>query len=526
MPIKSSHEFCGILRIFNRRFYKNKFNSSNRFYVVLSAKLSSSKYHYFLIIAILIISAFTHLWNASGFPDIFFDEGAYMDRAMHVLNGLGPEEGAFYDHPFFGQIFLAGVFTIIGYPHSLNSSGDVASISMLYLIPRILMGILAVVDTFLIYKIADKRYGKKIALVSAALFAVMPISWIFRRILLDSILLPFLLLSILAALYSKDSKYKTPLVLLSGVFLGLAIFTKIPAFTIMPLVGSLVFFYNHKRLKMLGLWLVPAIMIPLAWPFQSVESGHLTNWIHDVFYYQTHRVGGSDLYAISKTFAQMDPVLFFLAVGGLIFVAIRKDYFIIGWFAPFVIFLYLIGYNQYFYWMQVIPVMCITVGVLIVKLAEKIPRKQIAKICMVVAILGIGLFGMLNLVQIITTDMTSAQYSAASFVINDTKNRYDASILSGPIYSWMFSNVFHKNNVLIYYYVLSWPIYTKEAVLVAEPHLFLDFNLGKPLVDLYNSTHTISTFEGSISKYNTMHYPYQNLYATNEGSHIEIRIKN
>ena len=144
----------------------------------------------------------------------------------------------------------------------MNSSGDVASISMLYLIPRILMGILAVVDTFLIYKIADKRYGKKIALVSAALFAVMPISWIFRRILLDSILLPFLLLSILAALYSKDSKYKIPLVLLSGVFLGLAIFTKIPAFTIMPLVGSLVFFYNHKRLKMLGLWLIPAIMIP------------------------------------------------------------------------------------------------------------------------------------------------------------------------------------------------------------------------------------------------------------------------
>lgn len=192
--------------------------------------------------SILVISAFTHLWNAAGFPDIFFDEAAYMHRTMHVLKGLGPEEGAFYDHPFFGQIFLAGVLGAVGYPQSLHTSSDPSSISLLYLVPRLVMGMLAILDTFLIYKIAGKRYGKNAALISAALFSVMPITWIFRRILLDSILLPFLLLSILAALYSRDSKHSTLLVLLSGACLGLAIFIKIPAFTIIPLVGSLVFF--------------------------------------------------------------------------------------------------------------------------------------------------------------------------------------------------------------------------------------------------------------------------------------------
>src|SRR5690348_12634130 len=269
-------------------------NKGNQFqYESLSLRLGSNNYHRVLIISILAISAFTHLWNAAGFPDIFFDEGVYMHRTMHVLKGLGPEEGAYYDHPFFGQIFLAGVLGSIGYPHSLNPSDGISSVSTIYLIPRILMGLLAVADTFLVYKIADKRYGKSVALVSAALFSVMPITWIFRRILLDSILLPFLLLSILTALHSKDSKRGTWLVLLSGVCMGLAIFTKVPAFTMMPLVGSMVFFYNHKRLKMLGLWLIPVIIIPLAWPAQSVESGHLSNWIHDVFYYQTHRTGGS-----------------------------------------------------------------------------------------------------------------------------------------------------------------------------------------------------------------------------------------
>ena len=488
----------------------------------MSVKLSN--YHYLLIITILTISAFTHLWNVAGFPDIFFDEGAYMHRAMHVLKGLGPEEGALYDHPFFGQIFLAGVLGAVGYPQSLHISADPSSISLLYLVPRLVMGILAVADTFLIYKIADKRYGKNAALISAALFSVMPISWIFRRILLDSILLPFLLLSILAALYSKESKYSTLLVLLSGACLGLAIFTKIPAFTIMPLVGSLVFFYNRKRFKVLGLWLIPVIMIPLAWPAQSIESGHLSNWIHDVFFYQTHRVGGADLYTISKTFVQMDPVLFWLAASALVFAAIRKDHFILAWFAPFVIFLYLIGYNQYFYWIPVIPVMCIAAGVLIVKLSENIPKKQIAKMCMIIAILGISIFGMTNLVDIITTDMTSAQYAAISYVVNDTKHTSNAIILAGPTYSWILDDVFHKKNVGVYYYALSWPIYTK-VVLVSDPHFFYDLNLGRQLVDLYNSTHVVSVFDGSLSRYNTMHYPYQNLYYTTEGNHIEIRVR-
>jgi len=491
----------------------------------LSLKLGSNNYHRILIISILAISAFTHLWNASGFPDIFFDEGVYMHRTMHVLKGLGPEEGAYYDHPFFGQIFLAGVLGAIGWPHSLNLSNGINSVSTVYLIPRILMGLLAIADTFLVYKIAGKRYGKNVALVSAALFSVMPITWIFRRILLDSILLPFLLLSILAALYSKDSKRGTWLVLLSGVCMGLAVFTKVPAFTMIPLVGSLVFFYNRKRLKMLGLWLIPVIMIPLAWPAQSVESGHLSNWVHDVFYYQTHRTGGSDLYTITKTFAQIDPVLFWLATAAIVFAAIRRDYFIITWMTPFLIFLYLIGYNQYFYWIPVIPVMCIAAGVLIVKLSEKIPRKQIASMCGIVSVLGIGIFGMVNLVEIITTDMTSAQYASMSYILNDTKYTSNKIIFAGPTYSWVLDDVFHKKNTLVYYYALTWSTNPNKYVLLSDPHIHFDFSLGKQIADLYDSTHLVQSFNGSLSKINTSHYPYQNLYYTTEGNHLEIRIK-
>jgi len=73
----------------------------------------------------LALSAFTHLWNLTGFPSVYVDEGHYMRRAMHILHGLAPQENAqesfnrfqvIYDHPYFGQLFLAGVLGIVGYP--------------------------------------------------------------------------------------------------------------------------------------------------------------------------------------------------------------------------------------------------------------------------------------------------------------------------------------------------------------------------------------------------------------------------
>ncbi len=492
----------------------------------MNVKLQLNNKYHIIIISILVVSAFSHLWNVANFPDVFFDEGVYMRRTIHVLNGLGPQEVPFYDHPFFGQIFLAGVLGSIGYPQSLNSSGDVNSISILYLVPRIIMGLLAVADTFLIYKIAGKRYGQKGALVSAALFAVMPISWIFRRILLDSILLPFLLLSIWAALCSKDSRHSSLLVLLSGISLGLAIFTKIPAFTMMPLVGSIVFFTNNRRFKMLVLWLIPVILIPLLWPLQSIEVGQFNDWVHGVFYFQTHRTGGADLDTISKSFVQIDPVLFWFAIAGIGFAAIRRDYLILGWFVPFVVFLYMIAYNQYFYWIPVIPVMCIASGVLIVKLFEKIPKRKMSQVSLTVFVLSVCIFGMANLVQVINTNMTSAEYAATSFVVNQPIDS-DTSILASPTYTWIFSDVFHKKNVpLDYSQILTVPVNTTKVLLVADSHYLVDFNRGKQIGEMYNSTRLVATFDGDVSKYNTSHYPYQILDSTGEGNHIEVRMKN
>jgi hypothetical protein len=161
----------------------------------------------------LILSAYTHLWNPIGFPAVWVVEGQYMQRAMQVLEGEGLHEprnifAHFYDHPFFGQIFLAGMLAATDYPSSpiKSSSISINSIEMLYLVPRLFMGILAIIDTFLVYKISEYRYNRNVALIASILFAVMPATWILRKILLESLLLPLLLSSILFAVYYSNKK--------------------------------------------------------------------------------------------------------------------------------------------------------------------------------------------------------------------------------------------------------------------------------------------------------------------------------
>jgi hypothetical protein len=83
------------------------------------------KYSPIVLLSIpLILSAFTHLFNPVGVPPLHPDEGHYMRRATQVLKGIGPQESVStypnpYDHPYFGQLFLAAALGVIGYPANL-----------------------------------------------------------------------------------------------------------------------------------------------------------------------------------------------------------------------------------------------------------------------------------------------------------------------------------------------------------------------------------------------------------------------
>ena len=527
----------------------------------------------FIIIPIT-ISAFTHLWNPIGFPAVFVDEEGFIGRAMHVLQGLGPTgypesfvpnlinlgPCCSYDQPYFGQLFLAGVFAMIGYPHSLNPSSSffdnaLHSIELLYTVPRILMGILAVVDTFLIYKIAEFRYNRNVALIASVLFAVMPLSWLVRMIVLDNILIPFLLSSILFALYTNTKKglSKTDrsrnnkddkadknivLILLSGTFLGLAIFTKVPAFFMIPLVAFLIYQNSNKhKLKTLGLWFIPVILIPMIYPAYALYIGQLDVWERVVTSegYRHHPPINPQLLTVLIRNFRMDPVFIIMGIGGLTYAAIRRDLFILIFIVPYLVCLATIEYEvSWFHFSPLLPAFCIASSKLIMDLTDRFTksRKKVNRSLLTLCITSpIVIFGLISTMILIGANVNWVYFRGIAFVtqhlpdhmtnqIND--NNKVTVISEGWIwgYPWILKYVFHKDvNFLIiccsneYQYherLKSEKVIFVRAIdhspshILQEPPLITKDNVHSfsvQLLRLYDNSKIIATFNRDSSQY-------------------------
>jgi len=438
----------------------------------------------------LVLSAFTHIWNPVGSPSIHDDEGHYIRRAIHVSEGLGAQEkGRGYDHPYFGWLFLGNIFSIVGYPDSLSPKlGDVSSIEALWSVPRILVGLLAVVDTFLIYKIAEIRYNRKVAFIAAVLFAVMPSSWLMRSVFLETIQLPLILLSILFALYytknyhdkltSEDGKYYDLLLLLlsslSGIFLGLAIFTKIPAFTFIPVVAYLIVvgggWMNHgkkratiERLRILRFWFIPVILVPILWPVYAISVDGYDKFIEAINFQMTR--SSKPLLDAMLLFYSTDPVLLILGIAGIAFCAAKREFLFLIWIVPFMLFLYILNYVSYFFLFPLIPAFCIASAVMISDSANAIfkeRRKRIKQILPFAAIFAIGAFGLITTTALVVSEENSSYLEAAAAAMrylpngdriqsngDITENTLDSdaglTIIGSPGFYWIMQYVFDKN---------------------------------------------------------------------------------
>lgn len=507
-----------------------------------------------LLVVPLVLAAFTHLWNPIGFPSIYVDEAHYMRRTLNVLEGLGPQESEEffhhpYDHPYFGQLFLASILGAVGYPDLINlpeSGSSVHSIEMLYMVPRILMGILSIVDTFVLYKIAERRYNRKIACIAAILFAVMPLGWFIRRIWLESIQLPFLLLSILLVVRQakgttkndgNNEKISILMILISGVLLGLAIFTKIPVIAMIPLVGYLVYTNNHRNLKLLGIWFIPIISIVLIWPAYAIYLGSFDDWFADIFW-QTSRAGEGDTVSeVILDLFKIDPVLLVLGATGLILSIVKRDLFLFLWTLPYIIFSYLIVHSSYWYFIPLFPAFCLGAARLITILTNMMPnKKNIQRILLFGMISAIGTFGLISTTLLITTNVTSSYFKAAEFVTqnlsdNNGDNGNKILVTGGvglAVYTLIPMNILDQGHDFRMLHILfsNIPTATPPLTETTDAMIIVDRTLNNTMralinipkeyeldslmqiLRVYNSTRTIASFTGNTYTYDTGIYPY------------------
>jgi hypothetical protein len=505
----------------------------------------------------LLLASFTHLWNPIGFPWIHEDEGHYMRRAMHTLQGLGPQETISdfdhpFDHPYFGQLFLSSILNLIGYPDTLRSQpslNDGQSIGMFYFGPRLLIGVLAVVDTFLVYKIAERRYNLCVALIASTLFAVMPLTLLLRGIFLDNISLPFLLLSILFAVYRNnnrtivhDPNRKVLLVVLSGIFLGVSIFTKSPAFMLIPLIGYIIYTSNNKSRRSFALWLIPVVMIPAVWLIFNVLSGQFNEWLEGIVWQVAQRPEKSLSNAIVDI-TQIDPIFTVLALAGLAyatFVEVRsKKFFITLWIIPYMIFLYLIGWVSYFHWIILLPAFSISGAAMMNDLIRRISRgSELRRILSdTIIISAIGIIGLMFSTMLITMNVTSSYFDLYSLVLRYlSDNSPDGKTIVGHRWTWAFTWIpryVFDETIYFEHFNSTAPIKTKKFLLLVDNYVKrhlsdngVDSKAGNLAQILYNNSHTIKRIEDKPVFHDKGSYPYT-FMSQNRGigrySPVEIR---
>ncbi|MDR4512583.1 MAG: glycosyltransferase family 39 protein [Nitrososphaeraceae archaeon] len=486
----------------------------------------------------LILSAFINTWNLTGFPSLHVDEGYYMWKTISTLQIQDLQPTDSYFAPYFGQIFMASILGLIGYPDTLNPNLDASSIESLYLIPRLIMSIFAILDTFLIFKITEKRYGVKVAFIATVLFVVMPYGWLLKRIFLETIQLPLLLTSVLLLLYlKKDIDITKPhrseiknitFILFSGTFLGLAIFTKIPVVAMIPLIGYLVFTNsNNNRFKNLAIWFIPVILIPLIWPVHAYSIGEFDKWIEDVLY-QTQRES-KPLINTLTTYFENDPVMFLLGFAGIVYAVIKRDYFILLFSIPFLLFLYWIDYVSAFHLIPLFPIFAIAGSKVIVELFNLLPNLKIRNSLPYITLSVIAIFCLISVFLLISIDTNSLIFQTQVELIHYLqKTNGSVTLVGSALYLWIPHYIFD-----LYYNTTSYdstkPLQTNKFILIDDPRYQKIIKEKTPRGifhnELFSQTKLVETvkLQPPVKKYNISVYPYTNLRQSSITKNIEIR---
>jgi hypothetical protein len=319
--------------------------------------------------------------------------------------------------------------------------------------------------------------------------------------------------------------------IISGIFLGLAIFTKIPAFTIIPL-GMIMTYVVTRKKKYVILWLIPVLLVPLMWPIHATLSGDMNDWIDGVRY-QVNR--DRPLINTINTFFQVDPVLFILGMGGLVYSAIKRDYFILLWAIPIFVFLQGIGYVASFHLMLLLPPFCIAGATMIEKIGNNISNIRMRNMLPYIRIAVIGIFGISSITMLITLNTNTTYYQALAFVLSNLPDGNSNStsinpadkvtLIGNPQYFWIPEFVFDKTFDAKNYYSKT-PFKTDKYMMIIDSGFvrILNGDNSSRLNLAYNATHNLARFEQNFTGGTDVNkYPFTNLKLSPETRLIELR---
>jgi len=240
---------------------------------ILSGIFSSKKkFVYLALIAIFFLSIFLRYYGFNQPHGLTFDEGLYAHRLapqlqddptnyssqaayQQIVTQTGRPLPKYLDRPLFKHPPLYCYLIALNY--GIFGRSELVAVSV-----SIILGSLMVLVAFFFGKFL---YDERVGLLAAAFLCIEPVHWVCsERIWMETTLSFFMFLGVF--LFALGRKHKFCLVL-SGLSLGLALFTKYPAVLTLFIIISFILLFDRPMLKEKNFWALCslAFLIFLPW---------------------------------------------------------------------------------------------------------------------------------------------------------------------------------------------------------------------------------------------------------------------
>jgi hypothetical protein len=394
-----------------------------------------------IVFSIIIFNSFLGL---ASFPEYFWDEGVYVDRATSFAKTLQMYQNPnFIDHPPLGWIIPSLFFASIGFPDSvthLQVQSMNFQIILLFLIPRLVAISYVIPIAILVYKLSYQIHNnRRFALISLSIFALIPALWPFRNLLLDPLMILFVLASLFLTMPRND-KENNPIsnyrLVLSGILFGCAFLVKFSAIFFLPVLIFQIL-QDKKRIHHVISWIVPFFVILGSWIF-VMSNQHNLSHLFSTQLWQASRASSLPYGIALQILLILSPVGLVFGITGIIQLAKKKNFLAALVAVPYLGFLFRGGFVGFVHMIPILPILIIYAGKPLHDSIEKLfhgksMQKNDKPFNLLLIVLLVS--SIVVTVWITSFDAGKAQREAIEYLSNTLPK--NAVLVTNPGYGWV-----------------------------------------------------------------------------------------
>lgn len=392
-----------------------------------------------LFLSVFSAIIFSSFFGLASFPEYFWDEGVYVDRAINFAKTLQMYQDPNYiDHPPLGWIIPSLFFSAIGFPDSiihLQTQDMSSQLLLLFLIPRLIAASYVIPIAILVYKLSDRLYNnKKFAIISLATFGLIPAVWPFRNFLLDPLMILFTLSSLLFIMPKNDNHLSKSRVFISGSLFGCALLVKFSAIFFLP---AIIIYILRNKARYGIIWSIPLTVTLLAW-ITTMSAQHDLSHLVSTQIWQVSRTSSLPYGIALQILAIIIPIGLVFGVTGIIQFTKKKQFFAPLLSVPYLGFLFRGGFVGFVHTIPILPILSIFSGKPFYDFANRVSQiNQIQNsdrtfdLLLIVLVLS----SIAITIWITSFDAGQVQRDATTYLVNNLPK--NSTLVTNPGYGWV-----------------------------------------------------------------------------------------